>query len=73
MFKYFFNKGYISVNNAAKVSTPKLHEKPIIRLDSDEVFDIINFDVKIFTHNFLMEVGKYIQHFVKHSFYLLKL
>ncbi len=42
MFKYFFNKGYISVNNAAKVSTPKLHEKPIIRLDSDEVFDIIN-------------------------------
>ena len=31
----------ISVDNAAKVSTPKLHEKPIIRLDSNEVFDII--------------------------------
>lgn len=42
MFKYFFNKGYISVDNAAKVSTPKLHEKPIIRLDSDEIFSIIN-------------------------------
>ncbi len=42
MFKFFFNKSYISVNNSAKVATPKLHEKPIIRLDSDEVFDIID-------------------------------
>ena len=33
MFKFFFNKGLISVDNSAKVSTPKLHEKPIIRLD----------------------------------------
>lgn len=41
MFKFFFNKGYISVDNTAKVATPKLHEKPIIRLDSDEVFNII--------------------------------
>ena len=41
MFKHFFNKDMISVDNAAKVSTPKLHEKPIIRLDSNEVFDII--------------------------------
>lgn len=42
MFKYFFNKGFISVDNSAKVATPKLHEKPIIRLDSDEVYNIIN-------------------------------
>lgn len=42
MFKYFFNKGYISVDNTAKVATPKLHEKPIIRLDGNEVFDIID-------------------------------
>ena len=42
MFKYFFNKGYISVDNSAKVATPKLHEKPIIRLDSDEVYNIID-------------------------------
>lgn len=42
MFKYFFNKGFISVDNSAKVSTPKLHEKPIIRLDSNEVYNIIN-------------------------------
>ncbi len=41
LFKFLFNKGYISVDNSAKVSTPKLHEKPIIRLDNDEVFDII--------------------------------
>lgn len=42
MFKYFFNKGQISVDNSAKVSTPKLHEKPIIRLDGNEVFSIID-------------------------------
>lgn len=42
MFKYFFNKGFISVDNSAKVSTPKLHEKPIIRLDSGEIFNIID-------------------------------
>lgn len=42
MFKYFFNKGFISVDNSAKVSTPKLHEKPIIRLDNEEVFNIID-------------------------------
>lgn len=42
MFKYFFNKGFISADNSSKVATPKLHEKPIIRLDSDEVFNIID-------------------------------
>ncbi|MDE7380443.1 MAG: tyrosine-type recombinase/integrase [Clostridia bacterium] len=42
MFKHFFNKGQISVDNSAKVSTPKLHEKPIIRLDGNEVFGIID-------------------------------
>jgi site-specific recombinase XerD len=42
MFKNFFNKGLIAVDNSAKVSTPKLHEKPIIRLDGNEVFSIID-------------------------------
>ena len=42
MYKYFFNKGLIAVDNSAKVKTPKLHEKPIIRLDNDEVFNIID-------------------------------
>lgn len=41
MFKLFFNKGLISVDNTAKVATPKLHEKPIIRLDGEEIFSII--------------------------------
>ena len=41
LFKYFFNKGMIEKNNAAKVSTPKLHDKEIIRLDADEVSDLI--------------------------------
>ena len=42
LFKYFFNKGLISVDNSAKVPTPKLHEKEIIRLESDEVSELIN-------------------------------
>ena len=41
MYKYFFNKGLIEVNNTTKVSTPKLHEKEIIRLEGDEVSDIL--------------------------------
>ena len=42
MYKYFFNKGLISVDNSAKVATPKLHEKPIIRLEQNEVYNIID-------------------------------
>ena len=42
IFKYFFNKGMISVDNASKVATPKLHKKDIIRLDSNEVSELID-------------------------------
>ncbi len=42
LFKYFFNKGLIEVNNTAKVSTPKLHEKEIIRLERDEVSELLD-------------------------------
>ena len=42
MFKYFFNKGMIDVDNSAKVPTPKLHDKEIIRLESDEVSKLIH-------------------------------
>ncbi len=42
LFKYFFNKGMIDVDNSAKVATPKLHDKEIIRLDKDEVSDLIH-------------------------------
>ena len=41
MFKYFFNKGMIEVDNSAKVATPKLHDKEIIRLDASEVEELI--------------------------------
>jgi site-specific recombinase XerD len=41
LFKYFFNRGLIEVNNSAKVPTPKLHDKEIIRLDANEVSEII--------------------------------
>lgn len=40
-FKYFFNKDMLKANVAAKVSTPKLHEKPIIRLEADETQELI--------------------------------
>lgn len=41
LFKYLFNNDLISANVAAKVSMPKLHSKEIIRLDSDEVSDML--------------------------------
>lgn len=36
-FKYFFKKDKLSSNVCVKVDLPKLHEKPIIRLDSAEI------------------------------------
>ena len=42
MFKYFFSKERIKVDNAAKVSLPKIHEKEIIRLEVNEVSDLLN-------------------------------
>lgn len=41
MCKYFFNKGMIEVDNSAKVPTPKLHDKEIIRLNASEVSQLI--------------------------------
>ncbi len=42
LFKYFFKKDKIKVDNAAKVSMPKLHEKEIIRLETDEIARLLN-------------------------------
>ncbi|MBR4420040.1 MAG: tyrosine-type recombinase/integrase [Clostridia bacterium] len=42
MYKYFFNKEKIVANTAAKVQTPKIHDKEIIRLEVNEVVDMIN-------------------------------
>lgn len=36
-FKYFFRKEFIDSNVAALVDMPKIHQKPIIRLEVDEV------------------------------------
>lgn len=41
-YKYYFNKGEIVANTAAKVSMPKKHDKEIIRLEVDEVVKIID-------------------------------
>lgn len=42
MYKYFFNKGLIDTNQTSKVSTPKLHEKEIIRLEGNEVSSLLD-------------------------------
>ncbi|MDE7394770.1 MAG: tyrosine-type recombinase/integrase [Clostridiales bacterium] len=36
-FKYYFKKDKLTANVCAKVDLPKLHDKPIIRLDAQEV------------------------------------
>ncbi|MGN0771718.1 MAG: tyrosine-type recombinase/integrase [Christensenellales bacterium] len=41
-FKYNYNKNNIFCDPAAKVMTPKLLEKPIIRLDVNEVVELLN-------------------------------
>jgi len=40
-FKYFFNKDMLKANVASKVSSPKLHEKPIIRLEENETAELM--------------------------------
>lgn len=41
-FKYFFKREMISVDVASKIDMPKLHDKPIIRLEDDEVSKFLN-------------------------------
>lgn len=41
-FRYFFNKGLLDSNEAAKISLPKIHDKEIVRLEVNEVVDILN-------------------------------
>ncbi|MBO4573461.1 MAG: tyrosine-type recombinase/integrase, partial [Clostridia bacterium] len=42
MYRYFFNKDKIVANVAAKVTAPKLHEKEIIRLENDEIKELLD-------------------------------
>ena len=40
-YKYFFNKNLLPANTPAKVSMPKIHEKEIIRLETNDKIDEI--------------------------------
>lgn len=42
LMKYFFKKGSILSNVALNVDTPKLHEKEIIRLQEDEISELLD-------------------------------
>lgn len=41
-YKYYYNNDLIKHNPAAKVSLPKIREKEIIRLENNEVVDLLN-------------------------------
>jgi|LSQX01.2.fsa_nt_gb site-specific recombinase XerD len=41
LYKYFYKKEKIFTTPPAMVDLPKLHEKPIIRLDANEIVDIL--------------------------------
>ncbi|MDR3186485.1 MAG: tyrosine-type recombinase/integrase [Christensenellaceae bacterium] len=41
-FKYLYEKDLLPQNVASKVAVPKLHDKPIIRLESSEVVKLLN-------------------------------
>ena len=40
-FSYFYNKGFINENVTQKVKMPKIHDKPIVKLETDEVSKLI--------------------------------
>ncbi len=40
-FKYYYNHDLINENVSSKVDMPKLHDKPIIRLEADEVVKLL--------------------------------
>ena len=42
LFKFLYKKSMISTNCTALVDTPKLHEKTIIRLEANEVADLLD-------------------------------
>ena len=41
MYRYFFNHDRIIANTAAKIRTPKIREKEIIRLENSEIKDLL--------------------------------
>ncbi len=61
-FKYLYNHNLISSNVVSKISTPKLHNKEIIRLEQDEVNTLLNVVENPF------EFSKRQQTYNKHTF-----
>lgn len=43
LFSYLFRHNMLAANEAAKIEMPRLHEKTIIRLDPDEVAEILDY------------------------------
>jgi len=43
LFKYFYKKQRLDHNIAALLDTPKLHSKPIVRLEANEVADMLDY------------------------------
>lgn len=41
-YNFYFRKEFIDTNPASKVTLPKIHEKNIIRLDTDEVAQLLD-------------------------------
>ena len=41
-FKYYFRREMIPVDVASKIEMPKLHEKPIIKLEKEEVYQFLD-------------------------------
>lgn len=42
LFKYYYNKEVIDFNITSKLRTPKIHEKPILRLSSEEAAKLMH-------------------------------
>lgn len=42
MYKYYLKKQYIKIDPASLVDTPKIHDKNIIRLEANEVADLLD-------------------------------
>jgi len=42
LFKYFYRKQKITANPASLLESPKIHEKPILRLEADEVAELLD-------------------------------
>lgn len=60
LFKFLFCSDYIKSDVASKVTTPKMHDKEIIRLNSIEVNDII--EEAEMPYNFSIRQQNYLQH-----------